>query len=39
MARLDAVASRVRARDDLSGEEIVRRLRGVKHQRKTLFVA
>lgn len=39
MARLDAVASRVRARDDLSLEEVVRRLRGVKHQRTTLFRA
>jgi len=37
MTRLDAVASRVRERDDLSVEEIVRRLRGVKHQRLTLF--
>ena len=37
MIRLDAVASRVRQRDDLSAEEIVRRLRGVKQQRKTLF--
>jgi len=37
MRRLDAVASRVRERDDLSVEEIVRRLRGVKEQRKTLF--
>ena len=37
MTRLDAVASRVRERDDLSVEEIVGRLRGVKHQRKTLF--
>ena len=39
MARLDAVASRVRARDDLSLEEVIRRLRGVKHQRTTLFLA
>jgi DNA-binding transcriptional MerR regulator len=38
MARLDALSLRLRARDDLSVEEIVRRLRGVKHQRKTLFV-
>lgn len=37
MTRLDAVASRLRERDDLSAEEIVRRLRGVKQQRKTLF--
>jgi len=39
MTRLDAVASRVREREDLSMEEIIRRLRGVKQQRKTLFVA
>ncbi|HXQ62341.1 MAG TPA: hypothetical protein VN796_08400 [Acidimicrobiales bacterium] len=39
MERLDALASRLLARDDLSVEEIVRRLRGVKHQRKTLLVA
>ena len=37
MTRLDAVASRVREREDLSMEEIIRRLRGVKQQRKTLF--
>ena len=37
MMRLDAVASRVRARDDLSVEEVVRRLRGVKYQRLKLF--
>ena len=37
MSRLDAVASRVRQRDDLSMEEVIRRLRGVKQQRKTLF--
>jgi len=36
MIRLDVVASRVRERDDLSMEEIVRRLRGVKQQRQTL---
>jgi DNA-binding transcriptional MerR regulator len=36
-ARLDALAQRVRGRDDLSIEEVVRRLRGLKHQRKTLF--
>ena len=39
MMRLDAVASCVRQRDDLSVEEVIRRLRGVKQQRKTLFVA
>jgi hypothetical protein len=39
MDRLDALANRLRERPDLSTEEIIRRLRGVKHQRKTLFVA
>jgi hypothetical protein len=39
VARLDALASRVRGRDDLSVEEVVRRLRGLKHQRQALFVA
>jgi hypothetical protein len=39
LARLDALASRVRERDDLSVEQIVRRLRGLKHQRKALFLA
>jgi len=38
MARLDALASRMRGRDDLSVEEIIRHLRGLKHQRETLFV-
>ena len=38
-ARLDILASRVRGRDDLSVEEVVRRLGSLKHQRKTLFVA
>jgi DNA-binding transcriptional MerR regulator len=38
MARLDALALRLRGRDDLSVEEIVRRMRGVKQQRRTLFV-
>jgi hypothetical protein len=38
MERLDALASRLRERSDLSTEEIVRRMRGVKYQRKTLFV-
>jgi hypothetical protein len=37
MERLDALASRLRGRDDLSPEEIVRRLRGVKHQRRVLL--
>ena len=37
--RLDILASRVRERGDLSAEEVVRRLRSLKHQRKTLFVA
>ena len=39
LARLDALASRLRGREDLSVEEVVRRLRGLKHQRQTLFVA
>jgi hypothetical protein len=39
MERLDAVATALRGRDDLSAEEIVRRLRGVKYQRKTLYVS
>jgi hypothetical protein len=37
MERLDTLASQLRGRHDLSGEEIVRRMRGVKQQRKTLF--
>ncbi len=39
MDRLDVLAVQIRNRDDLSVEEIVRRLRGVKHQRRTLLVA
>ena len=39
VARLDALASHVRGRDDLSVEEVVRHLRALKHQRKALFVA
>src|SRR3984957_10061508 len=39
MERLDTLASQRRRRHDLSGEEIVRRMRGVKQQRKTLFFA
>jgi hypothetical protein len=39
VARLDVLASRVRGRDDLSVEEVVRRLGSLKHQRKVLFVA
>jgi hypothetical protein len=38
MERLDALASKLRSRADLSGEEIVRRMRGVKQQRKSLLV-
>ncbi len=38
MAHLDALASRMRGRDDLSVEEVVRRLSGLKHQRETLSV-
>ena len=39
VARLEALASRVQGRHDLSVEEVVRRLRGLKHQRRTLFAA
>jgi hypothetical protein len=39
MERLDALSLRLRGRDDLSAEEIVRRMRGVKYQRKTLLVS
>ena len=39
MDRLDALASALRGRDDLSAEEIVRRQRGVKQQRRSLFVS
>jgi len=39
VARLDALASRVRERDDLSAEEVVRFLLTLKHQRKALFDA
>jgi hypothetical protein len=38
MARLDDLAVRLRRREDLSMEEIVRRMRAVKDQRRTLFV-
>jgi hypothetical protein len=38
LERLDALSLRLRKRDDLSVEEIVRRLQGVKYQRKTLLV-
>jgi hypothetical protein len=38
MARLDALVVRLQQREDLSTEEVVRRMRGVKHQRKTLLV-
>jgi hypothetical protein len=39
MDRLDALALRLREREDLSVEEIVRRLQGVKYQRKSLLVS
>ena len=39
MMRLDAFNTRLRGRDDLSVEEIARRLRGLKHDRKILFEA
>jgi catalase len=38
-ARLDALASLLRGRVDLSVEEVVRQLRALKHQRKILLVA
>ncbi len=38
LERLDALALRLRERDDLSVEEIVRRMQGVKHQRRALLV-
>jgi len=38
-ARLDASATRLHGRDDLSVEEVVRQLRALKHQRQNLFVA
>jgi hypothetical protein len=37
-ARLDALGERVRRREDLSEEEVARRLRGLQRLRKTLFV-
>jgi hypothetical protein len=39
MQRLEALAADLRGRDDLSMEEIVRRLQGVKYQRRTLLVS
>lgn len=39
VARLDALASRLRWRDDLSVEDVVRHLHILQHQRKMLFVA
>jgi hypothetical protein len=38
MQRLDTLAADLRGREDLSMEEIVRRLQGVKYQRKALLV-
>lgn len=37
-ARLDALTSRLRGRNDLGVEELVRRLNGLKRQRKALFL-
>jgi hypothetical protein len=37
-ARLDALTSRLRGRTDLSVEEVVRRLNGLKRQRKALYI-
>jgi hypothetical protein len=39
MKRLDTLAADLRGRDDLSMEEIVRRLQGVKYQRRTLLAS
>jgi hypothetical protein len=39
MQRLDTLAADLRGREDLSMEEIVRRLQGVKYQRKALLVS
>lgn len=39
MARLDALGERVRQRDDLSDEEVARRMRGLERLRKTLLSA
>ena len=39
IVRLNALESRLRGRDDLSMEEVTRRLRALKHQRKMLSVA
>jgi hypothetical protein len=38
LARLDALASRMRGRNDLGVAEVVRRLRGLKRQRDSLSV-
>ena len=37
LGRLDALASRMRGRDDLSVAEVVRRLRGLERQRETIL--
>jgi len=37
-ARLDALTSRLRGRKDLGVEEVVRRLNGLKRQRKALYL-
>ena len=39
MARLDALAERLRQREGVSEEELARQLHGLKRLRKTLFVA
>ena len=39
VARLNALASRLRGRDDLSVEEVVRRLRGLQHERERVLTA
>ena len=38
VARLEALALRVRGRNDLSVAEVIRRLRGLKRQREALFM-
>ena len=37
VSRLDALASRLRARDDLSVEEVVRLLHGLQHERERIL--
>ena len=39
VARLNALASRLRGRDDLSVEDVVRRLCGLQHERERVLAA